>query len=402
MKKRNVEKIVLYIIFILYICILVKIVLLKNLSLMDLLNRDIVTGYHSINLIPFQTIIDFITMGNGQYLRIVSNVLGNIAIFVPLGYLFPILFSKIINKFKMTIIVFGFSLCFESMQYVLYLGTFDIDDLLLNTIGGLIGYLIYRIVYRHSTKEVGFYRISIGFCCILFAFGFIAAKEEFGNLLGLTSANIETIGDNSIPKEEANYIGEYISYDKGIVSFYNNENIAQLKTVKIEDDTDLYIMTNKEVSNNNIQVKYDKITSNEISTLLKGTRLKVWQINNHIDVIVFIPSTSKTGEVAIEDNNYRGIIENINQDGFSLNIIKTEEMNDGSSIGISGRGEYANLIQMKCTTSTKYILNNIKNNKDIISSHPCAKTDLKVGDIVVVKVNNQGFVDEVQVNRSVN
>ena len=48
---------------------------------------------------------------------------------------------------------FLFSLIIESCQYIFKVGVFDVDDLLLNTIGGLIGYIIYKIsvtIYRRK------------------------------------------------------------------------------------------------------------------------------------------------------------------------------------------------------------------------------------------------------------
>lgn len=74
-----------------------------------------------------------------------KNLGGNIIGFVPLGILFPLLFSGLRKVWKTVPAVFMISLLFETTQLYTGLGVFDVDDLLLNTIGGLAGYLLYFI-----------------------------------------------------------------------------------------------------------------------------------------------------------------------------------------------------------------------------------------------------------------
>ena len=76
----------------------------------------------------------------------ISNLLGNVIGFVPLGILLPLL-SRRLRAFPRTVfMVFLFSLGFELFQLFTMLGIFDIDDLLLNTIGGAIGYIFFLIL----------------------------------------------------------------------------------------------------------------------------------------------------------------------------------------------------------------------------------------------------------------
>ena len=105
-------------------------------------NRD----YH-YNLVLFQEIRRFI-----QYRHIVGttavliNVVGNVAVFIPLGFALPVLFEHIHGFGQVLILSFVISLLAETLQLVLKVGCFDVDDLLLNTVGGCIGYVIYRLL----------------------------------------------------------------------------------------------------------------------------------------------------------------------------------------------------------------------------------------------------------------
>ena len=55
----------------------------------------------------------------------------------------------------LTFFVFCISLLFESFQLVTGVGIFDVDDLLLNTTGGIIGYILYAIAKRLMKSPVG-------------------------------------------------------------------------------------------------------------------------------------------------------------------------------------------------------------------------------------------------------
>ena len=78
-------------------------------------------------------------------MAVLINVAGNVAVFIPLGFALPILFERIHSFVQVLILSFSISLLAETMQLVLRVGCFDVDDLLLNTIGGCIGYAVYRI-----------------------------------------------------------------------------------------------------------------------------------------------------------------------------------------------------------------------------------------------------------------
>lgn len=70
------------------------------------------------------------------------NVIGNIAMFIPVGIVWPICFKKL-DTYKKTVLAgFGYTLLIEISQLICYGRHTDIDDLILNTMGVAIGALI--------------------------------------------------------------------------------------------------------------------------------------------------------------------------------------------------------------------------------------------------------------------
>ncbi|MBK5450449.1 VanZ family protein [Bacillus sp. TH22] len=94
-----------------------------------------------INLIPFRSIIRYLTEFDSYNLDIVlMNTLGNVIIFIPFGFLLPLLFKQINNVKMASKIFIKFILLIESLQLLTFTGVFDIDDIILNMLGALIGY----------------------------------------------------------------------------------------------------------------------------------------------------------------------------------------------------------------------------------------------------------------------
>lgn len=100
------------------------------------------------NLVPFNKIKEIknaIMYDNVDY--VIIEVFGNIAIFVIIGFLTPLLWKKY-EKMKNTVgISFLISLFIETTQIFLPRAT-DVDDLIMNTLGGLIGYILNLLVKK--------------------------------------------------------------------------------------------------------------------------------------------------------------------------------------------------------------------------------------------------------------
>jgi glycopeptide antibiotics resistance protein len=107
------------------------------------------------NLIPFKTISRYIIEREHYNVDIIlHNTVGNIMIFVPLGIFLPILFKKYRSFTKLLIGVVVMTFAIEIGQFFLQIGQFDIDDVILNVSGALIGFAFFKglTVISRQTK----------------------------------------------------------------------------------------------------------------------------------------------------------------------------------------------------------------------------------------------------------
>ena len=99
---------------------------------------------YSYNLVLFKEIKRFIVhreiLG---YKAVVLNLVGNVVAFMPFGFILPEVWDQLNRWYTITILGFLFSLGIESAQLTARVGSFDVDDLLLNTTGALIGYFAF-------------------------------------------------------------------------------------------------------------------------------------------------------------------------------------------------------------------------------------------------------------------
>ncbi|MCT4594783.1 MAG: VanZ family protein [Anaeromicrobium sp.] len=99
----------------------------------------------SYNIIPFKTIINYLARFNAYPLDVwFFNLFGNVMAFMPLGFFVPIVYGRIKKSKYIIYIGFLMSLFIEVLQIITRLGTFDVDDIILNTMGTLIGYVVYK------------------------------------------------------------------------------------------------------------------------------------------------------------------------------------------------------------------------------------------------------------------
>ena len=82
-----------------------------------------------------------------------TNLFGNVIIFIPFGFFLPMA-SKYRSCFATLFWSFGLSLCVETFQLLTKVGSFDVDDILLNTIGGVAGHIIFVICVAIRRRHV--------------------------------------------------------------------------------------------------------------------------------------------------------------------------------------------------------------------------------------------------------
>ena len=101
-------------------------------------NFGLVNG-EAMKYLPFQ----FLKFSNAVFTVSFKNILGNILLFLPFGFLTPYLikYKKIISVFTYSCV---FSSLIEAMQYIFLTSRrADVDDVILNVIGALLGYILY-------------------------------------------------------------------------------------------------------------------------------------------------------------------------------------------------------------------------------------------------------------------
>lgn len=150
--KLSLGKITLYITLAVYAYIIMDIILVKSYvsSPMELFstNREMLRG---VNLIPFKDM--WVAQMSGNFNR--TSIYGNIALFIPLGvYLTMLVDNNRLSLIKRIGVVFLCSLFCELFQFVFSTGITDINDLILNTAGGILGIVIYSVLKMLLKEDI--------------------------------------------------------------------------------------------------------------------------------------------------------------------------------------------------------------------------------------------------------
>ena len=93
-----------------------------------------------INLVPFVHMTDYAIKREA-----VLNFVGNVTMFIPIGIVYPIVYKELNTHWKVIAAGIGFSLCIEILQLPFFDRVTDIDDLIMNSFGYVIGYGIYLL-----------------------------------------------------------------------------------------------------------------------------------------------------------------------------------------------------------------------------------------------------------------
>jgi len=158
-KDNKAMKINLWIFFVLFCGLLITLTLFdpmwgrNGLSIFNWSQADFSKYFNyyvesSVNLIPFKTIIGYtkdIFTSLLDTSNIFANLLGNLICMMPFAFFIPMLFKKINNAKKFLLIILCITLGIELIQFITFSGSFDIDDVILNTLGALIMYRILNI-----------------------------------------------------------------------------------------------------------------------------------------------------------------------------------------------------------------------------------------------------------------
>jgi glycopeptide antibiotics resistance protein len=157
-KENTAVRAILWFVLIIYLLVLTKLVLFKQSPhfikdhLLSLTHhhiwQNIRNNARHANYTPFATISLYLKSSLGREYA-VQNIGGNIAGFIPFGVFLPLLFAGLRRSWKVVLLTFMLSLSFETAQLITGLGIFDVDDLMLNTLGGFLGYSIFVVFFRN-------------------------------------------------------------------------------------------------------------------------------------------------------------------------------------------------------------------------------------------------------------
>ena len=141
-KNRKRRRIALAV-FVLYLVVLVYL-----LFFAEGFGRTIPFQTYSYNLVPFREIRRYVSHAKELGTISLINLAGNVLAFVPFGFFVPVLFERC-RRFPIPVFLTAvFSLGVELVQLVTRVGTCDVDDIILNTLGGLIGSLLFRLFFK--------------------------------------------------------------------------------------------------------------------------------------------------------------------------------------------------------------------------------------------------------------
>lgn len=110
---------------------------------------------YAYNLVPFKEIRRFIVYRHVVGLwSFLLNIVGNIAGFMPFGFFLPVISRRSRRFFNTVLLSFLFSLCIETTQLIFKVGSFDVDDMILNALGGMFGYILYKIIQHIRVRRI--------------------------------------------------------------------------------------------------------------------------------------------------------------------------------------------------------------------------------------------------------
>ncbi|MGL6197367.1 MAG: VanZ family protein [Lachnospiraceae bacterium] len=225
-----------------YILFLLKLLLFKYYSPIDILTSNY-EAYRSFNLIPFGGIYDYLIKHVTSSNLAVTNVLGNIVIFIPMGVLLRLYSSKD-EILRPVAVVFVTSVTVEVIQYILGIGASDIDDVILNTFGGFLGVLLYMLllkILRNRSRVKAFVTVTAVLCAA--AVSFIIGRTWYYEM-SRNKMYSDAYETHSIDLDHADLAGILVKCADDTIYLKENQEYISGKeiAVKIDKDTTFAIL----------------------------------------------------------------------------------------------------------------------------------------------------------------
>lgn len=357
-KEKNILREVVINIFFIYFLILINLTICK----MDMLEIRFQHKFY-INYIPFIETINmfkdnFMGIGNAIY-----NVVGNILLFVPLGFFIPLLFkkkNKIIN-----IALYGFyaSLAIELIQLLTAINFTDIDDIIFNTLGAVLGFFTYNVFYYVIKKtKLGelVRKVTSKFDDNLVALSIRPLSIMFGAVLLFTIITIynSTISAKTSNEDIAKVVFKYSSN----TDFQAVKDISEYKLFLKDEGDYVNLMSVESVLNNRWLdsrtsiSQYQKSNGDYGISTIHGSILDEANISMSIAVFGKNKNASKL-EIIFNGKNY---IEEIKPNEYFLVTFPSFETFKNSDIDNIYNGEESELLKIRFLDSKGNDYNKMK------------------------------------------
>lgn len=149
--KKTVEKLKKFFYWVVFIAYLILLSYLLFFS--EYYGRTTVSDEYRYNLVPLTEIKRYVTNYSIFSEASLTNIGGNIVAFMPFGFCLPLIDKKENSFFRILSGTAVFSLCIECVQLYYKVGSFDVDDIILNTIGGVAGLIAFRVIFRKKKTD---------------------------------------------------------------------------------------------------------------------------------------------------------------------------------------------------------------------------------------------------------
>lgn len=147
-KPKDMHREIIFILFNLWIAVMISLTMLSEIHITEqgfMIGTSDLTGINCQLFRVFRD-IQIITFKNGYWPYFWINLIGNLLLFIPFGFLLPMLW-KSCSFLKVLFFSFIFSSLIEIIQLVLPRGT-DIDDVWLNCLGAIIGWSLFQLIRK--------------------------------------------------------------------------------------------------------------------------------------------------------------------------------------------------------------------------------------------------------------
>lgn len=221
------------------------------------------------NFIPFFSISKMLNSPLGIKFGL-YNIIGNFLMLTPLSFLLPLAFDKFSNKKIFAFFIVLLSVFIETIQLLTKAGSFDIDDIILNTMGSILFFFIFNFTIIKKLLIFCFFELKISnWICIIASsifiiIGYFLLIIHIYNVVEYTNAEKVKIYNAKCLKNEKTYIATLENYDyftsckyKNIIIKKGNNSYSlkeAIENVGLEKEINKKIKLTKEKLISNIHV----------------------------------------------------------------------------------------------------------------------------------------------------